>query len=187
MPARYRELVVEAPRGWGRGFLEDWRTGCPPGPPTFDAEAEGFRPGGLGEKVEELVHPTREVRHLLVPETAVVSLRDALEEVTVRSERPLSGARFRFRTRIHSPEHALRVHARLTALPDGLVLDPDTVFEERRIPEARGLDALAPEHDFTLQGEGGVAGPLPEIVTHLRTCREEELVHVEDLELLPAR
>jgi hypothetical protein len=164
MALQYRELVIEAPPGGVEGLVSET---------VFDAEREGFDCAPLKERVRELLGGA-EVAHLLVPDTRAGEIRAA--GARVLHERPLSGARFRFRVRAYSRPHGERLRGWFDPLPAGLVLSEDTIFTETVDPGAEGVESFAPAHDYTLDGSGTVIGSVPDLVAFHRRCRDEELI-----------
>ena len=192
--ARFREIVIEGPRGWSRGFLEGFLHARGLGDAIFDGEAEGFACAPVGERLHELLHPSSSVMHVLAREDCVEDVHRAVREaatedphVAVRGEREITGARLAFRFTIYARDHAQRVRSLVDPPPPGTRPSPDTSFRERIDPEARGVEAFAPAHDYELHGEGAVEGDLEAVVALARRCREEELIRIESLELLPPR
>lgn len=192
MPESYREIVLEGPAGSALGFVEGFLAGRGLGAgEVFDAEREGFDCAPLRERLREIIHPSRAAVHLLVPERLAAAVRGGVQEaraqgldVRLGDERPLRGARFRFRCAAYTPEHAARVRALFEPPPEGLALDPATRFEERREEGADQLEAYAPLHAFVLSGEGAVEGGIAAAVSLYRRLRLEELVELEPLDLI---
>ncbi len=189
----YREVIIEGPEGWGPGFLEGYLRGRGEIRPVLDAEEEGFACAPAVERLRELIQPSREVSHLLVPDEALDLVHRAAAEaadeghaVEIREERPLAGARFEFRTTVYSPEHGRRIREMLEHPPEGARLSPESRFEETRRPDVEGLDSFAPDHAYTLEGKGAIEGSVPAVVDLYRRCRDEELIRVEPAHLVPA-
>jgi hypothetical protein len=190
---RYYELVIEGPRGWGIGFLHGFLLGCGSAHAVLDAEEEGFEVESLREQIREFLLPTAEILHLVVPGTMVPQIRRAIRAaasrgraMTIKHERSLTGARFRFEFSIYSREHAARWRRRFENLPPGARLSKGTSFTEIRDPDARGLEMYAPVHQYELHGEGEVEGDLAAVLPIFRLCRDEQLVRVSCAELIGA-
>jgi hypothetical protein len=191
--ARYHELLIEGPRGWTLGFIQGFLRGRGEENETFDAEEEGIDCGDLGERVHELIHRSEEVDHLIAPESALPTIRRAVENATafgrrieIRSERPLAGVRFTFSTVVYSREHAKKIRRIFYQLGEGVRLSEDTAFDEIVDPGAKGIEAYAPVHDFELRGKGSVEGSVDGVVELYRVCREEPLIQEGAAQLIPA-
>jgi hypothetical protein len=191
MATRYCEIVLEGSRGRARGFIDGFLAGRHALPGLLsDAEEEGFDVETLRQRIREAVHPRSETSHLLVEERRVDAVAEAVAEAAERgiparvvSTRAIAGARFRFTMSAYSEEGASRVRGAFERLPDGVRLMPDTTFQERRDPAARGVEAYAPAHAYELRGEGGVEGDLEGVLALLRLCRREEIVRVTEAAL----
>ena len=188
---RYHELVIEAPRGWGLGFLQGFLSGGGIEHGVFDAEEEGFNCEPLREQIQELIRPAAEVLHLLAPAAIIPRVRRAAREATrrgrkmdVRHTRPLAGARFTFEFSIYSREHAIRIRHLFDRLGRGVHLIEGSRFDEIRDPDARGLEMYAPVHHYELHGKGGVEGEVEALLPIYRICREEDLIRTTRAELI---
>lgn len=192
MEARYRELLVEGPRGWTLGFIQGFLRALGNDGTLFDAEEEGIDCEPFGERVHELIHRSEEILHLLVPESLLATVQRAVEDaaatgkqVSIQGERPLAGACFEFTSATYSKEHGKKIRRIFYQLPDGVELSEDTTFEETEDPEAE-VGAYAPAHKYELRCKGRVEGPVPGVLEVYRACREEGLIHQCAAKLLPA-
>ncbi|HET6279199.1 MAG TPA: hypothetical protein VFG08_10485 [Candidatus Polarisedimenticolia bacterium] len=190
---RYHEMVIEGPRGWGAGFVHGFLEGRGSHLQVLDAEEEGFEVESLRERIRELLVPTAEILHLVVPEPLVADVRRAVKSaaargraMTIRIEHAVSGIRFRFEFIVYSRQHATRLRRRLEQLPPGARLSQGTSFTETRDPDATGLELYAPAHEYELRAEGEVEGDLEAVLPIYRFCRDEELVRVSRAALIAA-
>ena len=190
---RFREVVLQGPPAWTRGFLAGYLRGSGEAAPLYDAEREGFDCASLRERVRDLFDKDTATLHLLVGEDALPALeravRAAAEEVPhlrASGSRPLRGARFGFTLRTYSRGHGNRIRPDFEHPPEGASLLPGARFEETLRPEAEGVELLAPAHPYALEGEGTIEGEIPAVLGLYRRYREEELVRLTPLELLDA-
>ena len=192
-PPSYHEVVLQGPQSWTQGYLAGYLRGSGLWSGVYDAEREGFDCAPLRERVHDLFDPAEATVHLLVPEGAEATLREAVEiaglegtALRILLSRPLRGARFRFAFTIHSPEHAEPIRADFEQPPVGTSLLPGATFEVTRSPEPFELELKGVEHVYTLRGEGTVEGEIPAVLALYRRYREEELVELQGLHLVPA-
>ena len=188
----YHEMVIEGARGQAFGFITGYLAGQGKKGEVFDAEREGFDCEPLRERVRELFRPSADTAHLLVPGSVAPLVRQAVEQaadrgmsLTLHEERRLSGARFAFRFNIYSRVHAARIRSLLEKPPRGASLTAESRFEETLRPEAKGVEAYAPEHDYELAGSGAVEGSVDAVVSLHRRCRTKQLIQLGKLEFLP--
>jgi hypothetical protein len=189
MAARYHEVVLQGERGRALGFVEGFLVARAQRG-FVNMEAEGFDCEPLRERVRQVLRPGEDTLHLLLRPEGLAPLREAVGAaadlglaLALRDDRPVQGARFRFAFRIYSREHAARIRAWFEPAPPGVTL-AEAEFEERIEPEARGLEAYAPEHDYELRGEATATGEIEAILALHRRCRDEELVREQPLELV---
>jgi hypothetical protein len=192
MGQTFVEVVLEGPRGRARGFVEGYLAGRGVEARLLDAEEEGFERETLREHLREVLHPGAEVLHLLVPAGALEEVREAAETaagrgigLAIRKIRPLVGASVAFTLEGFSPEHGRRVLALLADLPEGVALRRERPFEERLDPDARGIEAYSPAHEYELRGKGTVEGDLEGVLSVHRRLREESAVRLGRAELIP--
>lgn len=193
MAAKYWELVIDGPKGWDLGFLKGFLAGKGLDGRIVDAEEEGFDCSPYREKIRELLHPDRDTLHLVVPEEAIESVKQALAESTakghlmsLRHQRPLKGARFSFHLKVFSKEHGDRIRAFFGNLPPGARLVEVKPLTEKQDPDSMGVELYAPAHDYELTGEGTIEGDFEPVLEVYRFCRQEDLIHQKKAELVPA-
>jgi hypothetical protein len=194
MAATYTEVVVTGHAhgafSYLQGFLEG--RGHDPGL-DFEAEDEGFACEPLRERIRDLLGPSRATLHLLVPAELVPVVREAIEQSATLAEsmaledaRPVAGARFSYAFTTFARREAERLQAIFDGLEVGLTLAPGSGVKVSIEPDCEGLEAYAPLHAFEARGEGTVGGDLPAVIRLYRRLREEELVRLKPLEMLPA-
>ena len=65
--AKYLEFVIQGQPGWTLGFIQGHIRGSGETENAADAGAEGFQCESLRERLRELLQPSFETLHLLVP------------------------------------------------------------------------------------------------------------------------
>lgn len=186
----YSELVIEGPRGVALGFVLGCLGDRAAAAGLLDAEAEGFDCAPMRERLGDLLSHGKETLHLLVPDPLLEDVRSALRKaahlpspITLKSERQVE-ARFTFALTVASPEHAARLRSLLEP-KGGLRQSSDTRWSESRDLAAKPVDLYAPAHPYELRGRGWIEGPVDELLSLYRICRDEELLHLGALELRP--
>lgn len=191
MATGYVELAIAGPRGWIVGFIGGFLEARGKGERLLDAEQEGFDCAPLRERLSELISPSLQTYHLLVPKDLREDVREAVERATKADprvssihEQELKGARFSFSFTVYSKKHAQRLRRHFDELPEGVELSADASFTESVDPSAKGVEAYAPAHDYELTARGEVEGPVDGIVRLLRICKTEELIRCGKVEIL---
>ena len=194
MATRYHEIALEGPTGRTLGFVQGFLAGRGHAGRALDAWKEGFDCESLRERIRELFQPQMQTYHLLVPADLVPTVHEALRQgdaqdlaITIREERPIEGARFTFEFQVYSREHGPRIRSLFDPPPAGVALSADASFQERVDPDATGVEAYAPAHDYELKGSGTVEGDLSAVLGLHRAVRDDELVEQGPLELIPTR
>ncbi len=193
MKTSYLEVVIDGPRGWDVGFVQGYLYGEGNGGRVFDAEDEGFDCEPLREQLKQMLHYESDTAHLLVPSDLSDNVKKAVElsrnvhhAMEIRHERALKGGRFTFSVHIYSKEHAEKIRELFDGLPEGVSLVDSKGFQEKVDPDAKGVELYAPTHDYEMKGEGTVEGDLDGLIQVYRACRDEELIHQSEAELIPA-
>jgi hypothetical protein len=191
MPERYYELAIEGPTGRTLGFVQGFLAGHEKGRRVLDAYKEGFDSDTLRERLREMFRPSMQTYHLLVPDDLLSLVEDAVREgvdrgmdIEIRDKRALAGARFAFSFQIFNREHGARCRSLFDPPPEGVTC-ADAQYRETIHPEAKGVEAYAPAHHYVLTGEGTVEGEIRAVLELHRKCRDEELIHQGDLEIIP--
>jgi hypothetical protein len=186
----FTELVIEGPRGVAFGFVLGCLGDRAAAAGVLDAEAEGVDCAPMRERLGDLLSHGRETLHLLVPDPLLDEVRSALRKaahlpspITLKSERPVE-ARFTFALTVANPEHASRLRSLLEP-KGGLRQSFDTRWKESRDLAADSVDLYAPAHPYELSGRGSIEGPVDEVLSLHRLCRDEELLHLGALEFCP--
>ncbi len=192
MPEQFYEISIEGPTGRTLGFVQGFLTARGEGGRILDAYREGFDCESLRERIRELFHPSKQTYHLLVPADLVPTVDEAVKEgknrgmeIEVMERRLLSGARFSFSFETFSRDHGATLRALFEAPPQGVTID-DLQIEETLDPEAKGVEAYAPAHEYQLEGKGTVRGALRAVLALHKRARGQELIKESKLEVVDA-
>ena len=190
MASEFHEVVIEGPRGWALGFVEGYVLGKGCQGRMFDAEQEGFDVTPMRERIRELLSHAVETSHLLVTPETLAEIREAVGsaatkglKITIRHERRIASASFGFEFEAYTAELADRARACVDPPPDGATLSPETRFDVRSDPSAKGIEAYAPAHEYEMRARGTVEGKLEAVLTTHRRCRDNELLRVTEIRL----
>jgi len=190
MDERFYEISLEGPTGRTLGFVQGFLTARGEGGRMLDAYREGFDCESLRERIRELFHPAKQTYHLLVPADLVPTVNEAVQEgknrgmeMEVLEQRLLVGARFSFSFETFSRQHGAALRAMFETPPQGVTID-DLQIEETIHPEAKGVEAYAPAHEYQLEGKGTAQGALRAVLTLHKRARDEELIKEGNLQVL---
>jgi hypothetical protein len=189
--AKYCEFIIEGQPGWTFGFIQGYVRGSGEPVNVMDAEAEGFRCESLRERLRELLRPSSETLHLVVPGGLGPRVRqavaDAVEmgrETKIVHSEEIDGARFSFSATVYSRTHGERIRAMFGNPPEGVAVTGE--MEVEIDPEAKGVEMYAPAHEYELKAECVVAGPIDGVLHLYRQAGREQLIELGGLELVRA-
>ncbi len=192
MPSRHLEIVLAGPRGYTLGFVQGFLAGGGVSGEVLDAEAEGFDVATLREKLHEMLRPSVDTLHLVVPVRLVPAVRAAVaaatardRRVAVRHERSLAGARFQFAFAVYVREHGPAIRSIFENLPDGVRLAEGSAIQEKTWEDGRGIEVYSPVHEYELSGEGLIEGDLTGVLRVHRACTDDERIRAGAVELVP--
>jgi len=190
MAEQFYEISLEGPTGRTLGFVQGFLTARGEGGRILDAYREGFDCESLRERIRELFHPSKQTYHLLIPADLVPTVNEAVQEgknrgmeMEVLDRRSVAGARFSFSFETFSRDHGAALRALFETPPEGVTID-DLLIEETVHPDAKGVEAYAPAHDYQLEGKGTVQGALRAVLALHKKAREQELIKQGDLEVV---
>ena len=103
-------------------------------------------------------------------------------ELEIEEDHPVVEARQCYRFHAFSRPLAQEIRDRLAHLPAGVRIEQR---EEREAEDraAKGVEAYAPEHDYTLEGSGTLVGEWPAVLAARESLATIELVHLEPLHI----
>lgn len=182
------EVVLEGMPEAGRGFLCGLLLGAGhAGYLEFPPEQP---PAGrsLGDRLRGMVGLSPHECRAIVDQTT----RDRLVAVSARLESEaglrLAGegrvraARFPFRYQAFARRYGEEIQALLKELPAGLTVEGGEPVETVD-PEAKGLEAYSPAHDYEIRGEGSIGGRVDLVIEARRRLVAHPLVHAGPLEI----
>ncbi|MCK4547827.1 MAG: hypothetical protein KAW17_10345 [Candidatus Eisenbacteria sp.] len=187
--AVYHELVIAGHYDLARGFVMGFLTGkASPGPAIFSRE-RGIRRVSLGEKMLAWTGIHGTAAHVIVDEGVAGDLiRDitmAEEEIGLKviSNRPIEGAAFGFHFKVFARVYGEQIKRILGSAPSGLKISYEKAPEEKVDPDARGVEAYTPSHEYEYSAKGTAAGRFADIYPLFGKLLEHPLVEVEEMEL----
>jgi hypothetical protein len=189
--AEYCEFVVQGQRGWTLGFIQGYIRGIGETVNVVDAEAEGFECEPLRERLLEMLQPSLETLHLVVPGGLGPHVRQAVahavemgHDTEILHAQAIDGARFSFSARVYSKQHGEKIQAMFGDPPEGVAVSGE--MNVKVDPEAEGVEMYAPVHEYELKADCVVSGPIDGVLHLYRQAGQEELIQLDDLELVRA-
>jgi hypothetical protein len=161
-PSFYEVIFKGSPQAV-RGLLTGMAlAGQEPQSAFFNFESGVFHEE-LGEKLAELVHLRHHDCHLIIDGVTATRIKKTAARIQESSGlelvscRHIRSAEFGFNYSVYARRYDEEIADLLDDLPQGIKL-MDFERRERLDPDARGIEAYTPVHDFEADGEGKVRG-----------------------------
>jgi hypothetical protein len=189
---KYYEVVVEGHDKAIIGLLEGFILGSGKSYVFMTSREAGIKTETLGEIIKEWVTLKSRLHHIIMEEEFYKKMMAALKktdshfigEKYVRSARLIVEASFEVETETPSRKHGKEIKETLEKLPSGLQLLNYTP-KEQEIPEGKGVELYAPEHDYVFQATGEVqsAGDMRVLVDFRKKLDDNPLIKVKPINL----
>jgi hypothetical protein len=102
--------------------------------------------------------------------------------ITVEMERALASISFEFSFETFNKEIGAKLKRMFHNPPKGVEIE-DFDENEEILPEAKGVEAYAPLHDYQYKGGGKVTGDVEQVLFFHKKLKDLELVDVNDIQL----
>ena len=184
----YVEVVLEGSgdliKGFVIGFLEGRGIR---GKAVFEADDSAGEEGAL-DQLLRLVSLKEDRIHVIAQEGVHELLTEALQKckkelpIRVVSVRRIRKASFDFRFHTYSKSAGRELKSLFQNLPEGLCLEG---YQPREVlnPDAKGIEAYAPEHDYEIQAEGTVRGEPAKVTELYDRLKHYELVELGEIRM----
>jgi len=136
-----------------------------------------------------LLHVTGEQVHLIVGSGIYDLLKKAIDRhidelgVKILSVRAISDAHFDFSYKAFNRELGKELKEKFGDLPEGLNMEAGYNPEEQINPEAKGVEAYAPLHEYELKAEGRIHGPIKAVIDFYGDVEHNSMVELGDIKL----
>lgn len=184
----YCELVLAGDEEVCRGLIVGLQIGCGEAGGALIGHEEELAHGSFAEVLRELVTGKGRLTHFVVARTIAERLREQLPRLEreaglrLAAEKAVRGGRFSFSFHAFTRPQAEEIKALLGALPAGARL-AGYAEHEKVDPEAKGVEAYAPVHEYELKGEGAVEGPIAAVLAARRQLGAQPLVTADRITL----
>jgi hypothetical protein len=184
----FYEVVLEGSPKTACGFLAGLLLGSEREGTVFFCQDEGISFESFTDKLAELVrlHP-RDCHIIVDAETRnyLTKLAPRIEKETglrITSCRHIRSASMGFHFEAYGRRYAQEILGKLHSLPAGLRL-VDFTSKEDTHPEAAGIEAYTPAHDYEFTGEGRIVGRIDLLIMARRDLDRQPLLQLDRIEL----
>jgi len=119
--------------------------------------------------------------HNLLKE-AISNRQDELD-IKILSVRGITDAHFDFTYKAFAKEFGDKLKELFGNLPEGLEIEPDYKPKETITPEAKGIETYAPLHDYEIEANGRIHGPIKAVIDFYGEVEHNALVELGDIKL----
>jgi hypothetical protein len=187
--ATYHELVIAGNYDLARGFVTGFLSGKAfPTPAVFSREC-GVRRVSLGEKMLAWTGVQEHAAHVIVEEGIAgdlireISAAEAGLGLKVVSNRPIRDARFGFHFKVYAKIYGQEIKEIFGAAPSALRVEYEEAPEEKLDPDAKGMEAYTPSHEYEYSAKGSVGGAFSDLFPFFEKLLEHPLVEADEVEL----
>lgn len=163
---KYIEAVLFVQSGIAEGFIRGFFRGRGDNSLILNMETEGIVQESFKEKIEEALHPTFEIIHLLISEEKEELLKEAISSLKkegflcdLKSERKHSKIKAQFKIEIYDAQRGRAVKDLLNKVKE-VKVSFNKKIEEIKRDEKPKVELYAPEHSYELRGKGMIEGEI---------------------------
>lgn len=185
----YCEVVIEGSLDVIKGFVLGYLEGSGiQGEAIFGEEHHVENESKFGQLMR-LLNVRGEQVHLIIGAGIYDLLKKAIDrhidelEVRIVSVREIINARFDFSYKAFNRELGEKLKEKFGDLPEGLTMEAGYHPEEQIRPEAKGVKAYAPLHEYELKAKGKIHGPTKAVVDFYGEIEHNSLVELGDIKL----
>ena len=188
MNKEYCEVVVEGSLDLVRGFVVGFLEGKGlQGEAIFGEDHHVENEGRFGQLLR-LIGVKGDRVHLIVGVGFHKLLEEALERrkgelaLKIISEKKIKQASFEFHYRAYTRELGDELMGLFGDLPGGLQVK-DYKPRETVLPEAKGVEAYAPLHEYEVKASGTISGPVRDVVDFYGGAEHHDMVELDAIRL----
>ncbi|MDO9527888.1 MAG: hypothetical protein Q7J27_01880 [Syntrophales bacterium] len=185
----YCEVIIEGSLDIIKGFVLGYLEGSGiQGEAIFGEEHHVENESKFGQLMR-LLHVRGEQVHLIVGAGIHNFLKKAIDrridelKVKIVSVREITDAHFDFSYKAFNRELGEKLKEKFRDLPEGLSMGAGYNPEEKIHPEAKGVKAYAPLHEYELKAEGKIHGPIKTVVDFYGDVEHNSMVELGDIKL----
>jgi hypothetical protein len=184
----FYQVVLEGSPKTALGLLAGLQLGSGVEAKFYFCQHEGISTESLGERLAELVRLHPRDCELIVESRLNQQLKRRAKRIAeatglqLTTSRRIRSGRFDFRFEAFAKRYGDDILKRLHDLPDGARLEGFGT-KERISPDAVGIEAYTPAHDYELRGRGRIVGRIDAVIEARRRLQRQPLLQLEPIQL----
>jgi len=130
----------------------------------------------------EWAHLHETLCHLVIEEDLLNLIKNGLEntfnvlKLKLKAVRKIKKASFHFHYEVYAMKYGEEIKNIFKELPPQLKTSSDYQPHEELYPECKGIEILAPCHDYNLKAHGSVEGPIDVLLPFYKKIQDYELI-----------
>ena len=190
MNKKYNEVVFEGSfelmKGFVLGFLEGRGI---QGEAIFEAEHHIENESKFGQLLR-FIGAKGDRTNLIVGAGLHDLIRQAIEnrnlknDLKIVSVREITEAYFEFSYHAYSRKLGEELKVLFGSLPPGLRIEKASCPKETINPEAKGIEAYAPLHEYEIEASGEIHGPVKEVIDLYGEAEHKDMVELGSIKLV---
>jgi|APFre7841882724_1041349.scaffolds.fasta_scaffold65715_3 hypothetical protein len=185
----FYELVIEGHLPVIKGFIFGLLEGTKRTGTVIVNRESNIKTETLGEHFKEWMHLHESLCHLVIEEGLLEMVKKGLESTFVvlklklKAVRKIKKASFHFQYEVYARKYGEEIKNIFKELPPQLKTSSDYQPHEEIYLECKGIETLAPCHDYNLKAHGSVEGPIDVLLLFYKKIQEYELIKEDSIAL----
>ncbi|HAX98649.1 MAG TPA: hypothetical protein DCY12_07125 [Candidatus Atribacteria bacterium] len=178
----FYELVIEGHLHVIKGFIFGLLEGSKRTETVIVSRDSNIKTETLSEVFMEWTHLHETLCHLVIEEDLLNVIRNGLEntfnvlKLKLKAARKIKKASFHFHYEVYAMKYGGEIKNIFKELPPQLKTSSDYQPSEELYPECKGIETLAPCHDYNLKAHGSVEGPIDVLLPFYKKIQDYELI-----------
>lgn len=187
---KYYEVVFEGSFDFMKGFILGFSEGRGiQGEAIFDVEHHIGNEHTFGQLLR-LIGAKGNQTSLIIGSGLLDMIREAMEkrnlqnDLKIVSSREIIEAYFEFSYHAYSRKLGEALKTFFGSLPPGLRIEKGDGPKETVTPEATGIEAYAPLHEYEIEGKGEIHGPVKEVINLYGEAEHKDMVELGNIRIV---
>jgi len=182
MKKTFYELVIEGHLPVVKGFIFGLLEGSNHAGTVIFSRESNIKTETLGDYLKEWIHLQESFRYVVIEEGLLEMVKKGLKntfevlKLQLKGIRKIQKASFNFSYEVYAKKYGEEIKNIFKELPPQLKISSDYQPSEELYPECKGIETLAPCHDYNLKAHGSVEGPIDVLLPFYKKIQDYELI-----------
>ena len=185
----FYELVIEGHLPVIKGFIYGLLEGSKRTGTVIFCRESNIKTETLSDHFKEWMHLHESLRFLVVEEDLLETIKHGLEntftvlKLKLKAVKKIKKASFHFQYEVYAKKYGEEIKNIFKELPPQLKTSADYQPHEEIYLECKGMETLAPCHDYNLKAHGSIEGPIDALLLFYKKIQEYELIKEDSIAL----